>query len=101
MDTQQPKPNNNSANKEEVILLKIQTKTGISFNDKVKAVTSYNDKGIFDILAEHENFISVIKNKIIIHMLDGKDKEMKIDTGVLKVISNEVHIFLGLTDINA
>ena len=98
---QQQKTSNNTAGKDESILLKIQTKEGMSFNDKVKAVTSYNDKGIFDVLAEHENFISVIKNKIIIHLLDGEDKEMKIDTGVLKVYTNEVHIFLGLTDVNA
>lgn len=87
--------------KEEVLVLKIQTKTGVSFDNKVKAVTSFNDKGIFDVLPEHENFISVIKDKIIIHQLDGQDKEMKITNGVLKVNSNEAHIFLGLTDINA
>lgn len=97
---EQQKVNKNQG-KDELILLKIQTKEGMSFNDKVKAVTSYNDKGIFDVLAEHENFISVIKNKIIIHQIDGKDKEMKIDTGVLKVYANEAHIFLGLTDANA
>lgn len=96
MDQQQS--SNNNQDKRELLLLKIQTKEGISFNDKVKAVTSYNDQGIFDVLPEHENFISVIKNKVIIHLLDGKDKEMKIDTGVLKVYTNEVHIFLGLTD---
>lgn len=98
MDQQQSV--NKNQDKKELILLKIQTKEGMPFNDKVKAVTTYNDKGTFDVLPEHENFISVIKNKIIIHMLDGKDKEMKIDTGVLKVYTNEVHIFLGLTDVN-
>lgn len=95
----QQQSSNKNQDKRELLLLKIQTKEGTSFNDKVKAVTSYNDKGIFDVLPEHENFISVVKNKIIIHLLDGKDKEMKIDTGVLKVYSNEVHIFLGLTDV--
>lgn len=91
------------ANKREgnnpLILLKIQTKQGVSFNDRVRAITSFNEKGIFDILPQHENFISVIKDKIIIHTTDGKDKEMKIDNGVLKVHENEVHIFLGLADI--
>jgi len=82
-----------------LILLKIQTKEGVSFNDKVKAITSYNEKGVFDVLPQHENFISIIKDKIIIHMTDGKDKEVKIDNGVLKVYENEAHIFLGLADI--
>ena len=83
--------------KDETILLKIQTKQGFSFNDQVKSLTSYNDKGIFDVLPEHENFISVIKDKIIIHQKDGKDKEMKIDTAVLRVYGNETDIFLGVT----
>ena len=91
------------ANKREgnnpLILLKIQTKQGVSFNDRVRAITSFNEKGVFDVLPQHENFISVIKDKIIIHTTDGKDKEMKIDNGVLKVHENEVHIFLGLADI--
>ena len=82
-----------------LILLKIQTKQGVSFNDRVRAITSFNEKGIFDILPQHENFISVIKDKIIIHTTDGKDKEMKIDNGVLKVHENEANIFLGLTSI--
>lgn len=90
---------NKNQDKEALILLKIQTREGVSFNDKVKALTSFNEKGIFDVLPRHENFISVIKDKIIIHTIDGKDKEMKIDNGVLKVYENEAHIFLGLTDI--
>ncbi len=89
--------NKNQAN-EASILLKIQTKEGISFNENVKAVTSFNEKGIFDVLPQHENFISVIKDKIIIHTTDGKDKEIKIDNGVLRVYENEADIFLGLTD---
>jgi len=84
-----------------LILLKIQTKEGVSFNDKVKAITSYNEKGIFDVLPQHENFISVIKDKIIIHTTDGKDKEIKIDNGVLRIYENEAHIFLGLAEANA
>ena len=92
---------NKNQSKEKLILLEIQTKKGVSFIDKVKAVTTYNARGTFDILPEHENFISIIKNKIIIHMMDGEDKEIKIDTGVLKVYANEVHIFLGLTDVDA
>ncbi|MEK7502663.1 MAG: hypothetical protein AAB609_04010 [Patescibacteria group bacterium] len=91
--------NKNQTNKA-LILLKIQTKEGISFNDNVKAITSFNEKGIFDVLPQHENFISVIKDKIIIHTKDGKDKEMKIDNGVLKVYENEAHILLSITETN-
>ena len=56
---------NKNQSKEKLILGEIQTKKGVSFIDKVKAVTTYNTRGTFDILPEHENFISIIKNKII------------------------------------
>ena len=91
---------NKRENNNPLILLKIQTKQGVSFNDKVRAITSFNEKGVLDVLPQHENFISVIKDKIIIHTKDGQDKEMKIDNGVLKVYENEAHIFLGLTETN-
>ncbi|OGH20056.1 MAG: hypothetical protein A3D74_03995 [Candidatus Levybacteria bacterium RIFCSPHIGHO2_02_FULL_37_13] len=66
------------------------------FSDTVKAVSSYNDKGPFDILSEHENFISLIKQKIVIHKLDNKTQEFKIDNGVLRVYKNNVNIFIGI-----
>lgn len=90
--------NQQNQNSKNLILLKIQTKEGVSFNDQVKAITSYNEKGIFDVLPQHENFISIVKDKIVIHFKDGKTQEMKIDNGVLKVYENEAHIFLGLTN---
>lgn len=80
-----------------LIFVVVRTKEGISFKDKVKAVSSYNDKGVFDVLPEHENFISLAKQHLVIHTQDGKDTEIKIDNAIVKVYKNEVHIFLGLT----
>lgn len=80
-----------------LILLVVRTKEGISFKGKVKAFSSYNDKGVFDVLPEHENFISLVKQHFVIHAQDGKDKEIKIDNAIIKVYKNEVHVFLGLT----
>ncbi len=80
-----------------VIFVVIRTKEGIMFKDKVKAVTSYNEKGPFDVLPEHENFISLIDQHLVIHTMDGKENEIKVDNAVIKVYRNEVHIFLGLS----
>lgn len=66
------------------------------FSGTVKTVSSYNEKGPFDILSEHENFISLIKQKIVIHKLDNKIQEFKIDNGVLRVYKNEVNIYIGI-----
>lgn len=87
---------NNSDNKPAIFVV-IRTKEGITFKDKVKAVTSYNEKGPFDVLPEHENFISLINQHLVIHTMDGRENEIKVDNAVIKVYKNEVHIFLGLS----
>lgn len=76
--------------------LVIQSKFGVVYNDKVAAVSSKNDKGIFDILPEHENFISLIKEKIIIHKNLNQNQEMKIENGILRVYKNRVNIYVGI-----
>ncbi|MBI2031783.1 MAG: hypothetical protein HYT08_04190 [Candidatus Levybacteria bacterium] len=81
-----------------VIYVVVRTKEGITFKDRVRAVTSYNEKGPFDVLPEHENFISLINQHFVIHTMDGKENEVKVDTAVIKVYKNEVHIFLGLSE---
>lgn len=93
-----PMISDKSAKNKPVIYVVVRTKEGVIFQNKVKAVTSYNEKGPFDILPEHENFISLINQHLVIHTLDGKQNEIKVDTAVIKVYKNEVHIFLGLSE---
>lgn len=76
--------------------LVIRSKQGVIYNDKVEAVSSKNDKGIFDILPEHENFISFIKENIVIHKKINKNQEVKIDNGILRVYKNKVNIYIGV-----
>jgi F0F1-type ATP synthase epsilon subunit len=79
------------------INLTIRGRDGAIINkEDVFAVTSVNQKGLFDILPEHENFISIIKDKIIVHKKRKDKQEIKIGTGVLKVTDNIVNIFLGM-----
>ena len=60
------------------------------------AVSSINEIGPFDILGQHENFISIIKSFIRVHQTDGKKIEFNIDSGVLKNYNNQITIFLGV-----
>ena len=78
------------------INLTIRNKQGVLFKDKVKSVSSYNEKGLFDILPKHENFISLIKEKIVVHKNDNQKEEIKIDNGVMKVYENNVNIYIGI-----
>lgn len=66
------------------------------FEGIVTGVSSVNEKGPFDILSEHENFISIIHEKIIVYPLQGGKLEWGIDQGVLKVRENKINVFLGI-----
>ena len=66
-----------------------------SFTGKVKAVSSRNRLGNFDILFDHANFISLIFNNLTIHAPDKKIN-YQFARGVLEVSENKVKIFLGL-----
>lgn len=73
----------------------VRNRETILFQDKVFSVTSYNDKGTFDILPEHESFISLIKNKLIIRKSKNEAEEIKIDNGVVRVYNNNVSFYIN------
>ncbi|EKD99649.1 MAG: hypothetical protein ACD_22C00216G0002 [uncultured bacterium] len=66
------------------------------FDGKVSSVTSVNDKGVFDVLPQHANFVSLINSYIILDEGLPTRKEIKIDRGVMKVAGDVVNIYLGL-----
>lgn len=68
----------------------------VLYQGKINALSSLNDKGIFDILPTHTNFISVIKDKIILHENTGHKTEFKLKKGVLKIVGDQVSVFLGI-----
>jgi F0F1-type ATP synthase epsilon subunit len=73
----------------------IKDRGKIYFDGEANAITSYNDIGIFDVLPLHENFISLIKKKIIIHD-EINQREMKIESGLLKAVGDKISIYIGI-----
>lgn len=65
------------------------------FEGDVDTITSYNKKGIFDILVDHANFISLIEKKIIIRK-SGSQEEIVVENGLVKTIQNKIYIYLGI-----
>lgn len=78
------------------IQLLIRQKERILFEGEVKAFTSSNDRGDFDILNEHANFISIINKTCTIHKLDGTKAQMEIDEGIIRVTGNKINVYLGI-----
>jgi F0F1-type ATP synthase epsilon subunit len=74
----------------------IKHKDNTATEEEVAAISSFNENGPFDILPMHENFISVIKDKLVLHKKDGSSKEVALERGVLKIFKNEIDIYLGI-----
>lgn len=77
------------------ITVVVRNRETILFQEKIASVTSYNDKGIFDILPEHESFISLIKNSVVIHKNKNENQEIKIDNGIVRVYKNNVFFYIN------
>ena len=78
------------------LFVMVRSRDKTFFNNRVKAISSFNEKGPFDILPQHANFISIIKDSVILHKETGEKEEIKIDGGVVRVFENHVNIFIGV-----
>ena len=78
------------------ISVSILNAEGTVFEGEAKALTSTNEMGLFDVLPMHSNFISIIKDKVIVQLKTGADKEFKFDSAILKAAENKIQVFLGI-----
>ena len=74
----------------------VLSRGGILYKGAVKSITSINEQGRFDVLPHHANFISLIKDTLIIRELDGRVKELKVGNGILRVTEKAVEVYLGV-----
>lgn len=82
--------------KKDALSVTIRNWGGVVTKEEAKAISSFNESGPFDILPEHANFISIIKDTLIIHKDQGQKNEMKIGRGILRTHSNQVEIYLEI-----
>jgi len=82
--------------KEPKLFLKVITRQGILFDGEIKSVSSTNEAGNFDVLRKHAQFISIIKNKIVIRKLDDTVNEIPVDNAIMRVKGEQVQVFLGI-----
>ena len=72
------------------------SKTGMLFNGDVHSITAQNDTGAFDVLPDHENFISIITEDMQIIGVDGRKQLIPVRLGLMKINRNKVQVFLDL-----
>lgn len=76
------------------IHLVIRQRQHIVFENDVTAVSSVNQKGPFDILALHADFISIIEKYVTIHHLNGQKERIPIEKALMHVEDEHVNIYL-------
>ncbi|MDP3770536.1 MAG: hypothetical protein U1A25_02535 [Candidatus Sungbacteria bacterium] len=74
----------------------VRDRNNLLFQGKIDAVSSINDKGPFDILPQHANFISLITQAVVLHISGKQEKRIDLQSGVLKVRDNNVEIYVGI-----
>lgn len=81
----------------DILRVEVRDPDKLVFSGNAVAISSRNSVGPFDVLPQHENFISIINGKIIIY-LDKKHTKQEIqnETAIMKAKSNTVKIFLGV-----
>ncbi len=77
----------------EYIQLKIVTREAKIFDAKVESITCVNEKGKFDILPYHIQFISLLDQNINFVDEYGQHRSIVLTNGILRVIRNTVSIY--------
>ncbi len=77
------------------ITVRVRSSEELIFEGRVKAISSFNKKGTFDVLPLHTHFISIIQKRIVLHFTDGNKRQIELDSGVIQVRKNVVDVFLG------
>jgi len=78
------------------IRVSIRNRRKILFDGSAFSVSSFNALGEFAILPQHANFISLIKDKVILDKGTPNELEFDIDTGLISVDEAGVSIYAGI-----
>ncbi len=76
--------------------LLVRSRQGVLYEGEVSSISSYNEDGIFDILPEHANFISLIQKSLVIRDLVNNVREFNVTTALLRNRNNNVEVYLGV-----
>lgn len=79
-----------------LLTVTVKKPEAIVFDGYATSVTSISNRGKFDILAYHANFIALIQETIVIGQEGKPPVQIPIKTGVMKVNNNTVKIILGI-----
>lgn len=83
--------------KTKTLQIKIYSPSKVYFNGPGYSLSAVNDTGPFDILAEHKNFISLLKPcDIRVRKPDNIDFVLPVTRGVVHVKQDKATVFLDI-----
>lgn len=77
--------------------IRIMNRDHVLYEGEAESITSVNDAGEFDVLAEHANFIALIRDKLIIRESAGPTQEFSLKYGIMQIHDDDIKIFLSTT----
>ena len=82
--------------KNAVLNVTIRSKEKLLYSGVAKTLSSENEKGPFDILSGHANFISLIFSYVIIDRGLETEHSFDLEKGVLYVLSDRIEVYVGI-----
>lgn len=82
--------------KSKQLYVSIKSKNKILYDGNVLTLTSKNESGVFDILLLHTNFITLVRDYVIIDKGLPTEQRFDFEKGVLYVIANKVDMYIGI-----
>lgn len=70
-------------------------KKELRFAGYTRSFSSVNEKGPFDILPQHENFLSAISGWILLEDDKGVKRQFTVENAVVEASGNLVKVFVG------
>jgi len=74
----------------------MRSRTKNFFRGTISSLTAYNDKGELDILPMHTNFVSIVKNYVIVNKGLPNEQKFDYDSGVLSVQDGKIDLYVGV-----
>ena len=69
-------------------------KKELLFSGYVKSLSSFTNEGAFDVLPLHENFVTIVRDKVVVVDKVGNRLEFVLGRALLAVTDNVVKVFV-------
>lgn len=69
-------------------------KKELLFSGNIRSLSSFNNEGAFDVLPQHENFVTILKDKIVLVDENNNRRQFNVERALIEVSDNIVRVFM-------